>query len=96
MFRYRVTVESLSPEQENQKLTFETENHDNLFIVAEKVSEKFDFGADNTKAFAIGMKLFGEVMLKNRTHPLFETLRPAFGEFMKSLKGQVKGEEKKQ
>lgn len=95
MFRYRVTVEALSPEQQDKKLSFETENHDDLFIVADKISEKFDFGADNTKAFAIGMKLFGEIMLKNRTHPVFETLRPAFGEFMKALKGQVKSEEKK-
>ncbi len=38
--------------------------------------------------FAIGLKMFSEVMLKNRIHELFAEFRPAFGEFMKKLKSQ--------
>jgi hypothetical protein len=37
----------------------------------------------------IGLKLFSEVMLKNRNHPLFEEFLPAFGVFMKKLKGKL-------
>ncbi|MNL53855.1 hypothetical protein D3C87_1771360 [compost metagenome] len=36
--------------------------------------------------FALGLKLFTEVMLKNKENPLFEDLRPAILEFMKKLK----------
>lgn len=36
--------------------------------------------------FALGIKLFSEVMLRFKEHPLFEELRPAFGQFMRKLK----------
>lgn len=36
--------------------------------------------------FAIGIKMFGEVVLKNKNNPLFEEFFPAFGDFMKKLK----------
>lgn len=41
---------------------------------------------DATAAFALGLKLFGETLLENRQHPLFEQLLPQFGQFMKHLK----------
>lgn len=47
------------------------------------------FETDNQAVeFAIGLKMFSEVMLKNRNHELFTDFRPAFGEFMKKLKSQ--------
>lgn len=63
------------------------ENHDNVFSIIEKMQNK-DLFNDQQQAteFAIGLKLFSEVMLKNRKNPLFEELAPAFGEFMKKLK----------
>lgn len=63
------------------------ENHDNVFSIIEKMKNK-DLFNDQQQAteFAIGLKLFSEVMLKNRKNPLFEELAPAFGEFMKKLK----------
>ncbi|MEN8764598.1 DUF3861 family protein, partial [Wenyingzhuangia sp.] len=36
--------------------------------------------------FAIGLKLFSEVMLKNKDNPLFEEFRPAFSALMKKIK----------
>jgi hypothetical protein len=36
--------------------------------------------------FAIGLKMFSEVMLKHRTNQLFAEFSPAFREFMKKLK----------
>lgn len=40
----------------------------------------------------LGLKLFSEVMLKNRKDPLFEEITPAFGAFMKKLKAIPKSE----
>jgi polyhydroxyalkanoate synthesis regulator protein len=67
------------------ELTFE--NHDDIFSIIERQKAKGLFG-DNNQAteFAIGLKLFSEVMIKHRKDPLFEELAPAFGEFMKKLK----------
>ena len=65
------------------------DNHDNLFDIIEKLKERnhFDDAGQSTE-FAIGLKLFSEVMLRNKENPLFEEMLPAFGVFMKKLKGK--------
>lgn len=68
-------------------MTFDFENHDDLFKIFDLVSSKKLFEDENTaKEFALGLKLFTEVMLKNKQHPLFAELRLAISEFMKKLK----------
>lgn len=89
--KYRLTLELLhtatgAPETPKH-LEIEVENHDELFRIIDKVKEKNPFNKDSQAIeFAIGLKLFSEVMLKNRNHELFEELGPAFGPFMKRLK----------
>ncbi|RXG11424.1 putative protein DUF3861 [Leeuwenhoekiella aestuarii] len=73
---YRLSLESLSLKDElaqssTIKLAFE--NHDDIFIIIESLKEKNPFGDKNQAVeFAIGIKLFTEVMIRNRKHPLFE------------------------
>ncbi|RAJ05457.1 uncharacterized protein DUF3861 [Chitinophaga skermanii] len=63
------------------------DNHDDIFSIIERQQAANLFGdPKQSTEFAIGLKLFSEVMLKHRDNPLFEDLRPAFGEFMKKLK----------
>ena len=88
MYRYRVTVESLSPAAESEPLRFEVENHDDIFAVVRKMSAREDLDAESVKAFAVGLKLFGEVVLRNRSNPMFGRIMPALGEFMHDLKGR--------
>lgn len=38
-------------------------------------------------AFAVGLKLFGKVMLERPHQPLFEEMRPQFPVFVKRSKG---------
>ncbi|MBN7803699.1 DUF3861 family protein, partial [Algoriphagus aestuariicola] len=45
-----------------------------------------NFGPEQSAAFAVGLKLFSEVMIENRKHPVFAPLREAFKEFMVGLK----------
>ncbi len=72
-----------------KNLSFEFDNHDDLFSIFEMIKSKKIFKEDNTaQEFALGLKLFTEVMLKNKQHPLFEELRPTILEFMKKLKSQ--------
>lgn len=70
-----------------QQLELDFDNHDEIFGIIERLRAKDPFG-DPAQAteFALGLKLFSEVMLKNRHHPLFEELGAAFGSFMKRLK----------
>ena len=90
MYRYRITLESLSPETEDKELRFEVENHDDIFAIARRMSGKLDLDENATNAFALGLKLFGETILKNRDNPLFAQIKPSMGEFMRALKGNVR------
>ena len=89
--KYKLTLEPLElaggEAATEEALSLEFENHDELFGIIKRVKQKNLFGDVSQSAeFAIGLKMFSEVMLKNRTHPIFEELAPAFKEFMKKLK----------
>ncbi|NCD70200.1 DUF3861 domain-containing protein [Mucilaginibacter agri] len=63
------------------------ENHDEIFGIIERIQQKDPFNDPAAAAeFALGLKLFSEVMLKNRDNPLFSDLLPAFKPFMQKLK----------
>jgi hypothetical protein len=73
----------------NRSITFEFDNHDNILDLIEQVKTRELFETEEeTTEFIVGLKLFSEVMLRNREHSLFEEFRPVFGEFMKKLKGK--------
>ena len=91
--RYRISVEQLSDKNGNPPVTpaslrFETLNHDDILSVVDRIRSRGYFDADAAAAFAVGLKLFGEVMLTHRGPPLFACLTPHFGEFMRQLKSQ--------
>ncbi|MDR3762517.1 MAG: DUF3861 domain-containing protein [Acidobacteriota bacterium] len=91
MYRYRITVEALREDGQAQKLQFEATNHDDLFAVVPRIEGRFDYmTADEAKAFAVGLKLFGETVLHHREQPIFQSIKNALGDFMRELKSQVK------
>lgn len=68
-------------------IELEFDNHDNIFTIIERMKQRNLFQTENQSIeFAIGLKMFSEVMLKNRDNPLFSDFSPAFREFMKKLK----------
>lgn len=91
--KYKLTLEEISLAKEedarNQPLTIEFDNHDNLFNIITAVKQKniFEDESQSTE-FAIGLKMFTEVVLKNRDNELFTELQPAIGAFMKKLKSK--------
>jgi len=87
---YRLTLEHLEDAKgnpvEKTPLQFDVKNHDDLYAIVEKVKTKGLFDANESAAFAIGLKLFREVMLHHRGSEVFKDLDPHFSEFMKTLK----------
>ena len=88
---YRIRLEEIllkdnAPAQ--RSLEFEFENHDDIFNIIDKM-QQMDVLGDKAQAveFALGIKLFSEVLLRHKENPLFEELKPAFAIFMKKLKG---------
>ena len=89
--KYKITLEQVSLMKEDAMLSnpivIEFENHDEIFKIIEIMAEKNLFEEKNhSTEFAIGLKMFGEVVLKNKNMPLFKEFFPAFGDFMKKLK----------
>jgi len=93
--QYHVAVQHLADAQGNpstytEKLEFDVGNHDDLFVILERLKQAELFDEQTTKSFVVGLKLFGEVMLENKDHELFKDFRPHFGQFMKHLKQHAK------
>lgn len=88
---YRLRLEHLAaaaPDHSTHSpLELEFNNHDNIFQIIERLNSRSLFAEPGQATeFAIGLKLFSEVILKNRENPLFAEFRPAFSEFMQKLK----------
>ncbi len=92
--RYRVTLEYLTDTdgnpQQREPLVFEVGNHDEIIGTVELVRSRKLFDDQTTAAFVVGQKLFGEVMLEDRSNPIFTEFWPHFLGFMKKLKALVK------
>ncbi|EGB15621.1 hypothetical protein DND132_2418 [Pseudodesulfovibrio mercurii] len=82
--RYRITVEPLSDEA--PPLAFETACHDDLAVVMGRIEARTGLPPDRARALGLGLKLFGEALLRMRETPPFDDLAPHFGRFMQALK----------
>lgn len=95
--RYELTLKQLAA-AENEDIACEqiqlvVENHDELFSIIQKLQQRSLFSSQQQVAeFAIGLKLFSEVMIRNRDHVLFEAFWPAFRLFMERLKNTPNSE----
>ena len=93
--QYHVSVQHLAdakgqPSNYSENIEFNVGNNDDIFEIVERLKKADFFDDETTKSFGVGLKLFSEVMLENRDHPLFQEFLPQFGQFMKNLKQQVK------
>ena len=90
---YKVTLEhQYSPKGDtlHTPVTVVFDNHDNIFNIIEKLRERDLFNnIEQATEFAIGLKMFSEVMLRNRENSLFSEFAPAFKEFMQKLKSGI-------
>jgi hypothetical protein len=88
--RYRITLEHLAAPKESvalhPPLSFETTNHDDVFMIIQRSRAKGVFDADTAAALALGLKLFTEVMLKHRSNALFSEIRGPMRDFIGRFK----------
>ncbi len=89
-YRYKVTVEALAGAKgepvDKPALSFEVKNHDDILAIAERAKGRAGLDDDSSAALAISLKLFSEVMLMNRRHPLFAEIQGPFREFIQAFK----------
>ena len=92
---YEVTLKHIADAQGNPStytdtLSFNSYNHDDIFNVLQVIQYSQMLDDEAAKSFAVGLKLFSEVMLEHKNLPLFKDFMPHFGQFMKALKLTVK------
>ena len=91
-YRYKITVEALTGAKgepvEGRTLSFEAANHDDILWIVERMRARLPFDGDTVASLGVGLKLFSEVALMQRNDPMFATIRPALGEFVRGLKQQ--------
>ncbi len=87
MHHYAITVKENGTQREDAKtLVFETDLHDDLFAIMEKMRAGNVAPEEDIPGLALGLKLFGGALKKRADHPAFAALGPHFGAFMKALK----------
>lgn len=90
--KYRISLQELERKDgapSDSSITFDFENHDDILQLIKQTENTGRFSNPNENIeFIVGLKLFSEVMLRNRNNPLFEEFAPAFGQFMKKLKAK--------
>ncbi|CAM3398405.1 DUF3861 domain-containing protein [Flavobacterium chungbukense] len=70
-----------------KEIGIEFDNHDEIFSIIERIKDKNIFANESEAIqFALGLKLFSEIKIKNRKNPLFDELNEVFPVFMKKLK----------
>jgi len=91
--RYRITVEALDAADATVPLSFEAVSNDELLGIVARVRESGRWDDDTAAQLAVGLKLFGEVLLQERKGELFAPLsNGAFKEFMHGFKAAMQAE----
>lgn len=96
--QYQLTLTEINlknQSEEKQSLTFEFENHDDIFSILNRTKETQGFkNANDEMEFFIGLKLFSEVMLRNKKNPLFVDFFPHFIDLMNKIKENTQNKPK--
>ncbi len=93
-YSYRITVTQTGAPAEGEPLreplSFEAINHDDIIAIVEKARAGTGLAADEAASMAVGLKLLGEVVLREKDNPLFDPLRGAIREFIGNLKALIR------
>jgi hypothetical protein len=91
-YAYRFIVQRLAASPLNgaaREMSFDATTHDEIIQLVDRIKSRQILPEDEAAAFTVGLKLFGEIMLRHRHEPLFAGLFPHFGTFMKRLKSDA-------
>ncbi|WP_211829387.1 DUF3861 domain-containing protein [Kistimonas asteriae] len=87
---YKISIDHvMNPDgstPEDQKVEFEFSSHDEILSIIEKLKNRSDIEPETAAPLGLGIKLFGGILLQNRTSTLFSELLPHFSAFMKQFK----------
>ena len=83
---YRISVAKLENNTEQHLMTFDVKNHDEIEKVLAHLQKKLPVSSAEQQAFAVGLKLFTEVILQHRHEAPFQQWFGDMGQLMRSIK----------
>ncbi len=83
---YTVCINSLNENTLPKELVFTARSHDDLFMIVERAKKRVTLNENDATCLAIGFKLLGNIVLENRSNPLFTDLGKALHAFINRLK----------
>lgn len=90
MNKYNVLLKEVADSGSLRSVDLFFENHDDLFRIIDTMKCRGIFSCEkDCTQFAIGLKMFSDVMMRHRNDELFKDFQPAFIEFMKKLKKTI-------
>ncbi|MDR2690525.1 MAG: DUF3861 domain-containing protein [Azoarcus sp.] len=93
-YHYRITLEpldALAAPMASRALQFDFDNHDDIFLILDRLERRGDFAARDIPPLALGLKLLGKTLMENKENPLLESFKPHFVAFMRELKKSTPG-----
>lgn len=91
--QYRVRVEEVDADgqilSEPKAFEFSAAIHDDLQQILGRLQGRFALNADETACMVLGLKLLGEVVMKQRKTEPFKALHPHIGSFIQALKSEA-------
>ena len=95
-YSYRITVTPTGAPDPDAPLSspfsFEATNHDDILALIGKAGAKIGLKPDAAASTIVGLKLLSEVMLREKTNPLFDPMREGMRAFIMSLKERARKE----
>ena len=89
-YRYRINVQALpaSPDTEEPQpsFQFETTMHDDLVRIVDIMQKSHIVEEESAVGLAVGLKLFAEVVIRNRKNPNFTPFEAPLRQFIGMLK----------
>ena len=89
-YSYRITVTPTGAPGEGAPLrpafSFDATNHDDILALVERARASSGLTPDDAASMVVGLKLLGEVMLREKNNPLFDPLRGGMRDFIGNLK----------
>ena len=89
-YSYRITVTPTATPNEGAPsrppFSFEATNHDDILALVERARASIGLTPDDAASMVVGLKLLGEVMLREKNNPLFDPLRGGMRDFIGNLK----------
>ena len=85
--KYRITVEELGQgEPGKAPICFEVSEHDDVYVIVDKIKSGNNLEADKACAFGVGLKLFAGVVRSMRRESPFAEIAPHLMDIMKIIK----------